>query len=148
MGEVVAGVELWEDFTLRGEQPVVEHPHHVLRVGPRFDILDDEHPEQPPLDLLAGSHVGMEPKRPSILRGELVDERLARLDGRLRHARHPVHGVRHAHPVPVDRRGLRKPVGQRCSDGLAKPNTALPRDASIETIVLMTAFPVSRAQAV
>ncbi len=45
-------------------------------------------------------------------RGEAIGEALARLHRLLRHPGHPVHGVRHADAVPVDRRVLGKPVVQ------------------------------------
>ncbi len=120
VGEVVAGVELRVDLAAVGEQPVVEHPEHVAGVRRRMGIVDDQHAEEAALDLLARAHVGMEPERAGVLRRELVDEGLARLDRRLRHVRHPVHRVRHAHAVPVDRRRLRQVVREADAHRLAE----------------------------
>ena len=123
--QVVRRVEAIEDLAGLVEQPVVQHPDDVARVGRRRRVLDDQHAVEAPLDLLAGADVRVEPERAGVLGRELVGEGAARLDRRLRHARNAVHPVRNAHAVPVDRRRLRQVVREADAQRLAQPDAQL-----------------------
>jgi len=117
----VTRIESRRDLTVRREQHVVEDPELVAREG-LFQVLDDQDSEQSALYLLARADVRMEPEGARVLRSELVDEGLARLDGRLGDPGHAVHGVRNADAVPVDGRRLWEMVREPYAKCITEPD--------------------------
>jgi len=120
--QVVRRIEAIEDLVGLVEQPVVQHPHDVARVGRGRCVLDDQHAVEAALDLLAGTDVRVEPERARVLGRELVGEAAAGLDRRLRDVRDAVHRVRQAHAVPVDRRRLGQVVREANAQRLPQPD--------------------------
>ncbi len=118
-------LKLPEDLAGLVEQPVVEHPDDVARVGRGRGVLDDEHAVEAALDLLARADVRVEPERARVLGRELVREGAARFDRRLRDVGDAVHRVGDAHAVPVNRRRLRQLVREPDAQGVAEPDAQL-----------------------
>ncbi len=93
------------------EARVGDDEHEVVAEFRRVArILDDDRPVKAVADLRGRVRVRVIPIGSRVLEHEVVVERCAALDGRLRHARRAIHRVRRAHAVPVDRRGGRQGV--------------------------------------
>ena len=77
---------------------------------PSSGILDQQRAVQAESDLRRGHHVRVIPVESGVAHDEVVGERLAALDCRLRDVGHAVHLDRHPHAMPVNRRRLRQVV--------------------------------------
>ena len=111
--------EVVADLSVRQQAPVIEHPGDVAVDLDRLALLDDQRAVEAAPDLLEAALMRVVPVGAGIGDVELVDEGLTRCDRLLRQMRHAVHGVRHAHAVPVDGRLLLELVLDRDADVLA-----------------------------
>ena len=111
--------EAGRDLALFVDAPVRQHPEHVAVDGDGLRLLDDQRAGEPAAELLQAVGMRVVPEGAGIGRRELVDERLAWPDRRLRQARNAVHGVRQPDAVPMHRRVLVEPVLDDDADGLA-----------------------------
>lgn len=89
------------DLRLRRQAPVGEQPENVTVNGDRRSFLDDQRAGQTATELLQAGDMRVIPERAGIGRRELVGESPARLDRRLREARHAIHGIGQADAMPV-----------------------------------------------
>ena len=95
------------------ERELVGDTHAVGR------IVDQQRTVEAKPHLRRGHHVRVIPVESRIAHHEVVGERLAALDLRLRDVGHAVHLNRHAHAMPMDGRRLRQVVGEVHDDAVA-----------------------------
>ena len=107
MRDVVRLVERFDEGTVLVEKPVIDHPNEVLVILRLVRVNDNEAAVQAPLDLLAPSIVGMEPKGSGVLRYKFVTKLISGRHRLLVHSRDTVHCIGNTNSVPVDGRRLR-----------------------------------------
>ena len=91
------------NLRIRRQSPIGEHPQHIAIDRDRYCFFDDQRACETTPQLLQAVRVRVIPERSGVGRRERVDKLFARVDRRLRKARHAVHRIRQAHAMPVDR---------------------------------------------
>ena len=102
----IAWLELTDELTVPAEPPVAQIEDNLGIEKGVGGVLDHHHPSQTVAHLLQRVAMGMIPERAGVGRGESIVEASARRDVGLGEKRHPVHRVRNAQPMPMDRRRL------------------------------------------
>lgn len=99
--------EIVDDRCVARQSPIAQHPDQISVHGKWLDFLDNQRSRKTSTDLLRAVVMRVVPIRAGIRHIELVDKFFASRDRLLRQVRHTVHGIRHAHAMPMDGRFLR-----------------------------------------
>ena len=118
--EIQHGADLWNIRTgFDVESVEKENEIAIDAVFSGIARMHDEEPHHTHGHLNHFVGMGMVHEGPALSEFELVDERLSRFDVRLRETANPVHAARQKLAMPMDRRMLGQPIGDKDANAVA-----------------------------